>query len=502
MDETLIDGYANEGVVCEEPGDGGGPVPHPVTLALGQNVTCTLTNNDIAPTLTMLKDVNNDDGGDAEADAFAMTLTGADGTHDAGSDYFSGDMPAIFAAVPYTITEDPVLDGYTMTGVVCIDTDTQAEIASPFTPLLAQNIECTVTNDDIPPTLALVKTVINDDGGSTPESSFPLTLTGADGTHDSGVNYFDADMPVIQGTIAYTITEVPPAGYELVDVVCLDVTGADVGMPFTAVSGDEITCTVTNDDVLSDAVFTVTKDFSDDNPAEVEVQLTCNTGLPLQQTFMISEAKSVTFVITSYEPDSMDCWIEEISEGSTGYTTTYLAGAVDGDAADIYEDDAACYYDAIVGGEFTCELINTLDPAIVKVNKEWFGDLEQIAGAVEPIAKAHYTCFDVLTAPNGSPQSVAGNLSFYGNGSDTIDGIYPYFDGSSYCVIKEVVIQDAVEGDDSDCANVPVELGSEVSCTIYNTVFFEGIPTLNQYGLMIMALLMLGIGAVGFRRFS
>jgi hypothetical protein len=35
-------------------------------------------------------------------------------------------------------------------------------------------------------------------------------------------------------------------------------------------------------------------------------------------------------------------------------------------------------------------------------------------------------------------------------------------------------------------------------------VFFEGggIPTLNQYGLILMALLMLGIGAVGFRRFS
>jgi hypothetical protein len=35
-------------------------------------------------------------------------------------------------------------------------------------------------------------------------------------------------------------------------------------------------------------------------------------------------------------------------------------------------------------------------------------------------------------------------------------------------------------------------------------VFSEGIPipTLNQYGLMVLALLMLGIGAVGYRRFS
>jgi len=32
-------------------------------------------------------------------------------------------------------------------------------------------------------------------------------------------------------------------------------------------------------------------------------------------------------------------------------------------------------------------------------------------------------------------------------------------------------------------------------------VFFEGIPTLNHYGMAILALLMLGVGFVGFRRF-
>ncbi|MCH8058292.1 MAG: IPTL-CTERM sorting domain-containing protein [Proteobacteria bacterium] len=44
-------------------------------------------------------------------------------------------------------------------------------------------------------------------------------------------------------------------------------------------------------------------------------------------------------------------------------------------------------------------------------------------------------------------------------------------------------------------------MGDSEECTIINTAFFEGIPTLNQYGLAIMALLMLGVGFVGFRRF-
>jgi hypothetical protein len=43
-------------------------------------------------------------------------------------------------------------------------------------------------------------------------------------------------------------------------------------------------------------------------------------------------------------------------------------------------------------------------------------------------------------------------------------------------------------------------VGENASCTIYNTVFFEGIPTLSQYGMAILALLMLGAGFVGFRR--
>ena len=46
-----------------------------------------------------------------------------------------------------------------------------------------------------------------------------------------------------------------------------------------------------------------------------------------------------------------------------------------------------------------------------------------------------------------------------------------------------------------------IAIGETESCTITNTSFFEGIPTLNQYGLAILALLMLGVGFVGFRRF-
>jgi hypothetical protein len=40
------------------------------------------------------------------------------------------------------------------------------------------------------------------------------------------------------------------------------------------------------------------------------------------------------------------------------------------------------------------------------------------------------------------------------------------------------------------------------SCLITNTVFLEGIPTLGLYGAAILAVLLLGVGLVGFRRFA
>ena len=48
------------------------------------------------------------------------------------------------------------------------------------------------------------------------------------------------------------------------------------------------------------ARFTVTKDFSDDNPGGVMVHISCDTGLPLTSDFEIFDAPGshVTFIVT------------------------------------------------------------------------------------------------------------------------------------------------------------------------------------------------------------
>jgi hypothetical protein len=241
------------------------------------------------------------------------------------------------------------------------------------------------------------------------------------------------------------------------------------------------------------ARFTVIKDFSDDNTATVDVTISCNTGLPLTQEFTISEGHPVTFIVDSYAAGEMDCVItEEVPEG---YTPEYSNGDVDSAESCVFEEVAA-------GATLACIIYNELDPVIVTVHKEWNGVTAE--DDISLLASAAYECRYVLEQPDSDELStVSGNLSFEGElDVEVISDLYPDYGGSSYCTVSEMLLDSAAEGDDSDCADLPIAIAQGNSCTIYNTVFFEGIPTLNRYGMLLLALLMLGVGVIGFRRFS
>jgi hypothetical protein len=77
--------------------------------------------------------------------------------------------------------------------------------------------------------------------------------------------------------------------------------------------------------------------------------------------------------------------------------------------------------------------------------------------------------------------------------------VFPHFEGTE-CFAFEEEMQ-AVLTDQSDCESLFLLPGQGDSCVIVNTRLYAGIPTLSQYGLMLMALLMLGFGAVAYRRF-
>ncbi|TPW09468.1 MAG: hypothetical protein FD130_2512, partial [Halothiobacillaceae bacterium] len=106
-----------------------------VTLANGQNITCTITNDDIAPQLTVTKHVVTDNGGGAAAGDFTMNVTATNPSDSSFPGDESGTTITLDAG-SYSVDEDAV-DGYAKTlGANC-----SGSIA------IGEHKYCTITND-------------------------------------------------------------------------------------------------------------------------------------------------------------------------------------------------------------------------------------------------------------------------------------------------------------------------------------------------------------------
>jgi hypothetical protein len=240
------------------------------------------------------------------------------------------------------------------------------------------------------------------------------------------------------------------------------------------------------------ANFEVTKDFDDDNPADVEVMLSCNTGLPLQQTTMINEGGGVNFVVVDFEPGAMDCEVSEVVPD--GYSASYVAGGPSNPTS----DENGCSFTAVSGGaQNSCAITNTLQPVDVIVNKQWIDEHPEYN--LSTVVEVTLTCNAEIV--NGIPNGNWYREIFVDPNNPGLFQVFPHWDGSTSCFATEDpeagVLQDV-----SDCEFIPVAPGVGGECTIVNTRLFAGIPTLGQYGLALLALLLLGMGLVAYRRFA
>jgi IPTL-CTERM motif len=254
------------------------------------------------------------------------------------------------------------------------------------------------------------------------------------------------------------------------------------------------------------ATIEVTKNFLDGNDeAEVTVSIDCNTGQILDQEKDLADGETVTFVVTSFNSGQLNCSIEE--SGTDGYSADYNGNGIDG----------SCEWEDITDGtEGVCTIDNSPDEVDIDVTKVWniVGDnndvnlnfrlraycdevfVEKVECEVGNGDDCAYTVEDIA----GKKWVKIGKDSGEGPGTEEFTfSVRPAFPSSS-CWVNEKVDDSAIEID-NDCSGLTVSAGQGASCTITNTVFFEGIPTLSQYGMAIMALLMLGVGFVGFRRF-
>ncbi|MDX1554546.1 MAG: IPTL-CTERM sorting domain-containing protein [Xanthomonadales bacterium] len=258
------------------------------------------------------------------------------------------------------------------------------------------------------------------------------------------------------------------------------------------------------------ARFRVTKDFDDDNPAGVDVFLECNTGLPLQQSATIHDPDAnadlgpgdftfVDFVVVDFIPGTMECDIEETVP--VGYEASYFADVgEDGVAANIFDDEFGCHYEGIESADFICEITNTLQPVDITVNKEWIDDNPefQLPTWVDVTLFCNVPINNNFEAAEGGLYS---SSQFVQPGFPGLWSVFPDWDGSTFCFAVEED-EAGVLQDESDCESIPLAPGQDGECTMVNTRLYAGIPTLSQYGLILMALLMLGVGLVAFRRYG
>lgn len=200
------------------------------TINAGEAKTCTITNDDNAPALTLVKAVTNNNGGTAQPSAWTLTATGPTGFSGAGPSVSNG---ASFDAGTYALSESGGPSGYSASAWVCVGGGTQ--IGSNITLGLGQSATCTITNDDQSGTLHVVKVVTNDNGGSLAADDFSFAVNGGQAVafNANGQN----DITVNAGT--YSVTEPAVSGYATSYNNC-----SQVQIP----NGGEATCTVTNDD--------------------------------------------------------------------------------------------------------------------------------------------------------------------------------------------------------------------------------------------------------------
>jgi hypothetical protein len=235
---------------------------------------------------------------------------------------------------------------------------------------------------------------------------------------------------------------------------------------------------------MAQTSFPTSIDFTNGNDGTVNVALTCNSGNPLVQDFDIDEANGVTFIVQGIV-DGSTCTIA-LSGLDEGYTTAPSSCEFTGEGL-------------VIDGSNPCDFVATPVVSMLTVYKEWVN----IGADIDQSFLVAVQCTNASLLPDGASETIEGGFGGVGDTS-AIGYFYPAPGMISVCTGMEdtASLDSAVESDQGCAEGVSFTIGDDGSCTVTNSVFFEGIPTLSQYGLAILVLLTLGVGMVGFRRFA
>ncbi len=243
LTETGPAGYAAGSWSCA----GGSQSGSNITAALGQNITCTINNNDIAPRLTLVKTVTDTSGGASTVPSFTLVATGPvtiSGITGAGT-----VTNAAINAGSYVLSESGPA-GYTAGSWSC----TAGSLSgSTLSLALAQTATCTINNIRLPTlTIAKVSTGATGSFDFTGTNGVPnQTIT----TSTVGVAVNGSAATLTAAGSATNVSETPGATWMLTSANCTGMgTGGTATLSGNTLSlnaaataaGRSITCTFTN----------------------------------------------------------------------------------------------------------------------------------------------------------------------------------------------------------------------------------------------------------------
>ncbi|MBA2279038.1 hypothetical protein H0V99_01165, partial [Candidatus Saccharibacteria bacterium] len=435
LSESGPSGYTSSAWSC----DGGSLDGSVLTLGLNQDVICTITNNDQAAELILVKNVINDNGGNETQSAFTPTINSTNstwGTH------------AVDAGI-YTVSELlPLPTGYTLNGVSCYVTGSPASGVSQATLLdSGTSRTCVVTNDDIAPKLTLIKYVTNDNGGdeapgdwtltATPSTGSVITGNGTGVTADGGVQDVTATA-----NIGYTLSESGPSGYSVsVDWTCNGGSFNSDTNIVTLNEGDDITCTITNDDVAP--VLTLYKlvvdDFGDDAVAEDwTLTATPTTGTVLSgdgEDGFVAKAASAHMTYALSE------------SGPAGYTSSNWACT--SSAGVFSEPEGNGTIRMSEGANVTCYITNTAEAPMLVVIKNLIKD----NGGTEQVSDFTINVTGTDVSDNSFPAEASPGKSVT-------------LDAGSYSVAEDAMFGYTTSYS-ADCTGT-IDVGELKTCTVTN----------------------------------
>ena len=251
------------------------------------------------------------------------------------------------------------------------------------------------------------------------------------------------------------------------------------------------------------ATFTVQSRFVDENNiTPITLDISCNTGLILDQTKTVlpneglNGAFEVSFVVSQFGSTPLNCTVDQ--QAINGYNDSYTCLGVS-DCA-VAQSTTDCTFNHVAGGtDNLCQVQSYPNAVPFTVIKEWLFEADDIGET--DFANITFECENIF---GGDGTTDGGNMYWNWNvngNTNRIASVQPSFDGTTQCRATESNTFSAVEVENG-CGNwIPVLIGdTSRTCTISNTVFLEGIPTLSDYGRWLMVTLLLGVGLLFVRR--